>query len=72
MAGKERKRKRKANYLNFSCQIPMKDINTEQECRLKNNVKEQAERIELLLFSTGVYLNVLTQEVSGEMLLQHN
>lgn len=40
----------------------MKDINTEQECRLKNNVKEQAERIELLIFSTSVYLNVLTQK----------
>lgn len=37
-------------------------MNTEQECKLKNNVKEQAERIKLLKFSTGVYLSILTEQ----------
>lgn len=57
MLGKEKK---KSITLNFSCQIPMKHMNTKQECKFKNNLKEQAEMIKLLIFSIGVYLNILT------------
>lgn len=47
-------------------------MNTEQECNLQNSVKGQAERIKLIMFSRGIYLNVLTQKVSDGMLLQNN
>lgn len=50
----------------------MKHVNAKQECKFKNNLKEQTEMIKLLIFSIGIYLNILTQEMSGGMLLQNN